>query len=189
MLTAQDVDAIVTRAAKSGQHDAAAARLEELADQPDQHGEEITRITLLVDAGAQHSLADDWDAAIRCYRAAVADGGENPYVDPRVWLHDALLRTGRRDEATGLLRELKASRSRDPDFYTAIAESLEGQGLLGEANTWFTMGYHRCQHADLPDALKDVLLVGRLRVRREIGYPADDLDELAEAYIDVIRER
>jgi hypothetical protein len=190
VLTEDDVDQIVMKAAGDRRHGAAAARLEELADRPELHGAEVTRASLLVDAGGQHGLAGDWDAAIRCYRQAVADSDQPPRqaggpqghlgLDPRVWLHDALLRTGQLDEAAALLRDLKTNRSKDPDLYAAVAESLEAQGLLADAHTWFTMGYHRCQHAQVPDFMMDLLLVGRRRLRARLGYPVDDLDTLAE---------
>jgi hypothetical protein len=182
MLTEDDVNKIVINAAGDGRHGAAALRFEELAARPELHGGEISRASLLVDAGGQHGLAGDWDAAIRCYREAVADGSSQT-IDPRVWLHDALLRAGELAEAAALRTELKAARAGDPDFYAAVAESLEAQGLLSDAHTWFTMGYHRCENADVPDFLMDLLLVGRRRVRASLGYPLDDLDELAEDYL------
>ncbi|ONH26132.1 hypothetical protein [Pseudofrankia asymbiotica] len=182
MLSHDDVDEITTRAARDGRHGAAAARFEELAGQPERHTEEINRALLLVEAGSQHGLAEDWDAAIRCYQEAIADGGSDA-MDPRVWLHDAFLRVGRRDDASALLRELKASRSKDPDLYAAVAESLEVGGLLVDAHTWFTMGYHRCENADVPEFMLDLLLVGRRRIRVELDYPTDDLDELADDYL------
>jgi hypothetical protein len=188
MLTANDIDAIVARAARDGRHAEAATRFEELAGQPQQHGEDVTRATLLIDAGGQHALAGDWNAAIRSYREAIADGGATePHVDPRVWLHGALLRTSQRDEAAAVLAQLKASRSRDPDLYTAVGESLEADGQLADAHTWFTMGYHRCRNSDLPDMLKDSPLIGRRRVRQLLGYPTDDLDTLADEYIAAVR--
>ncbi|OHV28773.1 MULTISPECIES: hypothetical protein [Pseudofrankia] len=182
MLSHDDVDDITTRAARDGRHGAAAARFEELAAQPERHGGEVNRAALLVEAGSQHGLAEDWDAAIRCYQEAIADGGCEG-IDPRVWLHDAYLRAGRQDDAAGLLRELKASRSKDPDLYAAVAESLEVSGQLSDAHTWFTMGYHRCENADVPEFMIDLLLVGRRRIRAELGYPLDDLDELADDYL------
>ena len=112
----------------------------------------------------------------------MADGGAQT-IDPRVWLHDALLRRGELAEAATLLKQLRAARSQDPDFYAAVAESLEAQGLLADAHTWFTMGYHRCENADVPEFLLDLLLVGRRRLRVSLGYPMDDLDELAEDYL------
>ncbi|MBL7502344.1 tetratricopeptide repeat protein [Frankia sp. CNm7] len=187
MLTDDDVDQIVIKAAGDGRHNAAAARLEELAEKPELHAGEINRASLLVDAGGQHGLAGDWDAAIRCYQEAIA-AGDCQRTDPRVWLHDALLRTGRPDEASGLLRELKAVRSQDPDLYAAVAESLEMHGLLADAHTWFTMGYHRCENADVPEFMLDLLLVGRRRVRHSLGYPTDELDELADDYLDAVAD-
>ncbi|ETA02278.1 hypothetical protein CcI156_11595 [Frankia sp. CcI156] len=184
-LSDDDVDEIVFKAAGNGDHRGAAATLEALAERSETHSERVTRASLLVDAGSQYGLADDWDEAIRCYRAAVADGGKCP-VDPRVWLHDGLLRNGQQDDAAALRAELKASRSVDPGVYEAVAESLESIGLLTDAHAWFTMGYHRCEHATVPDFMLDLLLVGRRRVRVALGYPTDDLDEVAEDYMETV---
>jgi hypothetical protein len=210
MLTEDDVDEIAFRAAGNGDHRGAAATLEALAERPDAHGETVTRASLLVDAGSQFGLARDWDEAVRCYRAAVADGSDCP-VDPRVWLHDGLLRLGAAqenaaqedaaehraasegptsegptDEAAALRAELKAARLTDPAVYEAVAESLEAVEMLQEAHVWFTMGYHRCENAPVPDFLLDLLLVGRRRVRLALGYPADALDEVAEDYMETV---
>jgi predicted Zn-dependent protease len=188
MLSHSDVEGISSRAARDGQHGAAAARFEELAGQPDRHGGEVNRAMLLVEAGGQHGLAEDWEAAIRCYQEAIAAGPGDDELDPRVWLHDALLRCGRVADAAALLRELKASRSKDPDLYGAVADSLAAAGQLTEAHTWFTMGYHRCENADVPEFMLDLLLVGRRRVRAELGYPLDDLDELADDYLAAVED-
>ncbi|CAO5236924.1 Tetratricopeptide repeat protein [Frankia sp. AgKG'84/4] len=185
MLTDDDVDEIVFRAAGSGDHRGAAATLEELAARTENHGESVTRASLMVDAGSQFGLAQDWAEAVRCYRVAVEDGGTCE-VDPRVWLHDGLLRDGKSAQAAALRAELKASRSTDPGVYEAVAESLEAVELLQDAHTWFTMGYHRCEQAPVPDFLLDLLLVGRRRVRRALGHPADPLDEVAEDYIETV---
>jgi hypothetical protein len=185
MLSEDDVDEIVFKAAGDGDHLGAAATLETLAERGEVHSAEVTKASLLVDAGSQYGLADDWSEAIRCYRAAVTDGGSCS-VDPRVWLHDGLLRNGQPGEAMALRDELKASRSRDPGMYEAVAETLEAMGLLGDAHTWFTMGYHRCEGAAVPDFLLDLLLVGRRRVRIDLGYPMDDLDEVAEDYMETV---
>jgi hypothetical protein len=185
MLTDDDVDDIVFRAAGDGDHRGAAATLETLAERIETHGETVTRASLLVDAGSQYGLAQDWAEAVRCYRAAVDDGGTCP-VDPRVWLHDGLLRGGQAAEAGTLRTQLKATRSTDPAVYEAVAESLEAAGLLQDAHTWFTMGYHRCEQAPVPDFLLDLLLVGRRRVRLALGHPADALDEVAEDYMETV---
>ncbi|MCM3884078.1 hypothetical protein [Frankia sp. R82] len=182
MITDEDVEEIVYRAAGDSDHRGAAARLEALADRTDEHSDPVTRASLLVDAGSQWGLAEDWPEATRCYRAAVADGSAcSP--DPRVWLHDALLRDHRTEEATSLRAELRASRSNDPGVYEAVAESLEQADLLADAHTWFTMGYHRCESAPVPDFLLDLLLVGRRRVRTRLGHPSDELDDIAEEYL------
>jgi hypothetical protein len=181
MFTEEDVDDIVFAAARDGDHPGAAARFEKLAEQREVHGE-VSRAELLVAAGAQYGLAGDWDAAAGCYREAVADGGECD-TDPRAWLHDALLRGGRAGEAAAVRAELKAARSTNPELYLAVGETLEDTELLSEAIAWFTMGYHRCERADVPDFMLDLLLVGRRRTRAKLGFPPDDLDEVAEEYM------
>ncbi len=182
MITDEDVEEIVYQAAGDSDHRGAATRLEALADRTTEHSDPVTRASLFVDAGSQWGLADDWSEAIRCYRAAVADGSDcSP--DPRVWLHDALLRDGQSEEAARLRLELRSARSNDPGVYEAVAESLEHVDALTEAHTWFTMGYHRCENAPVPDFLLDLLLVGRRRVRTRLGHPSDDLDRIAEEYL------
>lgn len=185
MFNDDDVDDIVLAAAGNGDHRGAAATLEKLADQTAEHGPEVTRTLLLVEAGSQFGLAQDWPEAVRCYRAAVADGSPCP-VDPRAWLHDGLLRSGKEADAAALRSEIKASRLADPGVYEAVAESLEASGQLNDAHTWFTMGYHRCENSSVPDFLLDLLLVGRRRVRRALGHPADALDEVAEDYMETV---
>ncbi|WP_261569702.1 hypothetical protein [Frankia gtarii] len=185
MLSDDDVDEIVFKAAGNGDHRGAAATLETLAERPAAHSETVTRASLLVDAGSQYGLAEDWSEATRCYRAAVADGGACP-IDPRAWLHDGLLRSGQTEQAGSLRAELKAAKLGDPGVYEAVAESLEEAGLLEDAHTWFTMGYHRCERAPVPDFLLDLLLVGRRRVRMALGHPSDALDEVAEDYMETV---
>ncbi|MCL9762015.1 tetratricopeptide repeat protein [Frankia sp. AiPa1] len=185
MITDDDVDEIVYRAAGDGDHRGAAARLEALAERTGEHDDPTNRASLLVDAGSQYGIAQDWPEAIRCYRAAVADGSPcSP--DARAWLHDALLRAGQTDEASTLRATLKATRSDDPALYEAVAESLEQADLRTDAHTWFTMGYHRCEAAPVPEFMLDLLLVGRRRVRHSLGHPADDLDAVAEAYLNSV---
>ncbi|KPM53838.1 hypothetical protein CcI49_29530 [Frankia sp. CcI49] len=216
MLTEDDIDDITIRAAGDGRHEQAAAEFEDLAGQPALHGE-ISATTLLVHAGGQYGLARRWDEAVRCYRAALVasrDSGREEF-DPRVWLHDALLRWNsdstataapvtdepdrgadatatpdaterleRATEATALLAEIKASRPRDPDVYAAVAETLAEHDQLVEAHTWYTMGFQRCQRADVPEYLLQLLLVGRRTMRRKLDYPLDELDLIADAYVD-----
>ena len=181
LLTEDDLDDIVIKAAGDGRHREAAARLEELAAQPELHGE-VTAATLLVSAGGQYGLADDFDEAVRCYRAAIEDGGETD-IDPRVWLHDALMRKGDTAEAEQIREELRKSRSTNPDVYGAVADTLSSFGQDQEAHTWYTMGYHRCSGAPVPEFMLDLLLVGRRNVRRKMSYPVDDLDLAAEEYM------
>ena len=185
LFTENDLDEIIIEAAADGRHRDAAVRLEELAAQPDLHSE-VSAATLLVSAGGQYGLANDFDEAIRCYRAAFEDGGETE-VDPRVWLHDALMRKGDMAEAKNLRAELKKSRSTDPEVYGAVADSLVSFGQDQEAHTWYTMGYHRCQEAPIPEFMLDLLLIGRRNARRRMGYPVDELDMAAEEYMDSFR--
>lgn len=181
MLTEDDLDDIVISAAGDGRHRQAAARFEELAGRPELHGE-VSAATLLVNAGGQFGLADDWDEAVRCYRAAIAAGGGTDF-DPRVWLHDALIHKGDAAQAAAVRAEIKAARSTIPDVYGIVAESLASSSDPQEAHLWFTMGYHRCLDAPVPDYELSLLLVGRRNIRAELGYPMDGLDAIAEDYV------
>ncbi|ABW15803.1 conserved hypothetical protein [Parafrankia sp. EAN1pec] len=214
ILTEDDLDEIVIEAAGDGRHRQAAAQFEDLAARPELHGQ-VSASMLLVHAGGQYGLADDWDEAVRCYRAAVvandtaaagsvaaaaaaAMAADDPAaddatddaaagvadIDPRVWLHDALVRKGDEAEATTLRAEIKSSRSTNPDVYAAVAETLAEHGRQQEALTWFTMGFHRCQDADVPVYMLHLLLIGRRAIRRNLGFPPDELDEIADAYVD-----
>ncbi|MEX5633575.1 hypothetical protein [Parafrankia sp. FMc2] len=219
VLTEEDVEEIVFIAAGDGRHEDAAARFEDLAGQPELHGQ-ITAAGLLVHACGQYGLADRWDDAVRCCReamaaaaAATASGGAAEDIDPRVWLHEALMARDRArrearalagaspggetggdaggdahsgepgDEAAATRAEIRALRSRNPDVYAVVAETLAEHDLLQEAHTWFTMGYQRCQGADVPIYMLHLLLVGRRSVRRELGYPPDGLDLVADDYV------
>lgn len=207
ILTEDDLDEIVIEAAGNGRHQQAAAQFEDLAARPELHGQ-VSASMLLVHAGGQYGLADDWDEAVRCYRAAVvandaaaassvagAEAADDVAadesaaagaadIDPRVWLHDALVRRGDEAEATTLRAEIKSSRSTNPDVYAAVAETLAEHGRQQEALTWFTMGFHRCQDADIPVYMLHLLLIGRRAMRRNLGFPPDELDEIADAYVD-----
>jgi hypothetical protein len=182
MLSHDDVDNIVIEAACNGDHRRAALRFEDLAERRDLHGI-VNRAMLLVDAGGQYDLANDWQAAVRCYRAAVADGGKCS-IDPRLWLFGSLTRLGRVAEADEVLEQLRERRGTDTLVYQGVAETLEAEGRLEQAHTWFTLGFFRCEEADVPmDREVLSLLLGRHRVRGRLGLPPDRLDGDAEEYL------
>lgn len=158
-----------------GKHRQAAQRLEQLAvDFPDHAAR------LLVAAGWHHELVDDHEGALAAYRKAVAAGGQCE-PDARCYLVDGLLQTGNRDEAFTLLDEIRRERPADPAVYEHLGESLEAAGELEASARWFTMGVLRGIRDGDDDSFETrQLMVGRRRVRQQLGLPPDDHDLQAE---------
>lgn len=116
-------------------------------------------------------------------RAVEAPGPSHP--DARAWLHGGLLAAGRVDEAHALAEQVRRSAPTDGDVYEFIGETYEAAGDLGRAHRWFTLGATRLQRL-VEDGADDsptvswltMLLRGRWRVRRAMGMPLDEDDEL-----------
>lgn len=132
---------------------------------------------LLVGAGEQFALAEDHASALDAYRRA-ARCEEVTSPDARGFVVQALLDLGRPAEAEQVSEELRRSRPSTAATYHLVGEAWEGAGKLDEANRWLTRG---ALLAEQQDAQMDwaMLLIGRLRVRRALGFPPDDYDEAA----------
>lgn len=135
---------------------------------------DVTRADLLVDLGEYLELSGDPAAAGDAYTQAVADGSETEY-DARAWLLSWCVRNGDAGRAQDLAQELRRSRPREPEVYLIVGEAYEEQGDLTSALRWFTAGMDRMDEGWEVEELA----VARLRVRRELGFPADDDDEFA----------
>ena len=142
VLTRDLFNAIEFDAACSGDHQAAARQMSELANTGTQT-DEFPRSEAFVRAGEQWLLADDPVAAANGFRRALADGGP-AFTDPRVPLARALFLMDRPDEADTLIRQLEAELPGDPRICDLVAELLVECSDLPGALRWATAGVELC---------------------------------------------
>jgi hypothetical protein len=204
-LTRDMFDAIEFDAACSGDHQAAAEQMSELAASG-QQTDAFPRSEAFVRAGEQWLLAGDPAAAVTGLRRALAVEGEGEVgggpaiTDPRVPLARALFLMERPDEADTLIRQLEAEQPGDPRICDLVAELLVECSDLPGALRWATAGVELClgraAPADssaaesaaqrvltLPDADRtelQLLLRLRYRVRNDLGLPEDGYDLLLD---------
>lgn len=162
---------------------ASTTKAEQFADQAEamtvgEHG----RASFLLAAGEHFQMRGDYDAARRCFERALDDGGETG-TDPLANLLDLALETGDESTAEDLAKQLRALVRQDavgPATCHFVGEAYEQHGRLREAMRWFTIPLAHVE----PDEAEDVdylCLVGRLRVRQELGLVEDRYDVAADA--------
>jgi hypothetical protein len=148
-LTRDLFDAIEFDAACTGDHQAAAQQMSELAVTGAQT-DDFPRSEAFVRAGEQWLLADDPAAAVTGFRRALAMegegevGGGSAFTDPRVPLARALFLMDRPDEADTLIRQLEAEQPGDPRICDLVAELLVECSDLPGALRWATAGVELC---------------------------------------------
>ncbi|MCW2945570.1 MAG: Tetratricopeptide 4 [Actinoallomurus sp.] len=173
-MTEDDLDDLEFDTLRTGDHAAAARRFVELAETVSGG---VSRASLLLRAGEQWQHAGDHARAAETYRNAVADGGD-AYGDPRVYLAGALFELDRKEEARGLIEQVRAEAPQDPEVYRAVAELLYEQGELVGAHDWCTVGADLARSAD-PDSLEGLLRI-RYRSRLDLRWPEDEYDALLD---------
>jgi hypothetical protein len=192
-LSREEFDAIEFDAAASGDHEAAARRMNKLA-WAGTETDSMPRAEAFLRAGEQWLLADDPAAAATGFRLAMADGGP-VFVDPRVPLARALFMLGKSAEAQSLLDRLKDEGRRDPRMCDLVAELLVERSDLAGALDWATAGVELCVQrrsnggpgtpgGDEPSGDEEselrLLLSLRYRIRNDLGLPEDRYDELLD---------
>jgi hypothetical protein len=177
-LTFEDIEAIERQRTPEA-HRSAAAELLAWAEQrhPD---DEVTPADLLSSAAWHLGQAGDIEPSLDLYRRAVA-AEDTTKPDARCLLHAALLDAGQLDEARQVADDLRRSRPRILDC-AAMAEAFEESGDLRQAHRWVEMGVTQLELDDAEDTDDDdseliVLLNIRRKVRRQLGFPPDELDE------------
>jgi hypothetical protein len=200
VLRREEFDEIEFEAAGSGDHEAAARRMINLA-QTGVQTESMPRSEAFLRAGEQWLLADDPVAAESGFRLAIADGGP-VFADPRVPLARALFMLGRSAEAQSLLDQLKAERPKDPRICDLVAELLVERSDLRGALDWATAGVELClqrqnrgpqgavdaaradgngaDRAGPDESELRLLLSLRYRIRNDLGLPEDTYDALLD---------
>jgi hypothetical protein len=188
-------DAFEFEATLTGDHQAAAERMSELAVTGTQT-ESMPRAEAFVRAGEQWLLADNPRAAANGFRMAIADGGPVD-VDPRVSLCRALFLLGNRDDAYALIGQLRSEGRTDARACDMITELLVEQSDLPAALDWATVGVElMLGDAGVQAGLADegapgsgitdpeaqsglrALLRLRYRIRNDLRLPEDDYDKL-----------
>jgi predicted Zn-dependent protease len=143
--------------------------------------DDVTPAALLSAAAWHLDMAGDPVAALELHRRAAAVAGDVP-PDVRCYLHGALLKAGRADEARALADEVRRSAPDDLDVHVLMAENYEAAGDLRQANRWLALGTTRLDAADLEGRVDDdralALLTARRRVRAALDLPPDGLDLL-----------
>jgi hypothetical protein len=195
VLTREEFDAIEFEATLTGDHQAAAERMSELAATGTQT-ESMPRAEAFVRAGEQWLLADDPGAAANGFRMAIADGGPVD-VDPRVSLSRALFLLGNRDEAYALIGDLRSEGMATARACDMLTELLVEQSDLPAALDWATVGVKLMLHdaggttgavsdgspgngvADggAQSGLRDLLRL-RYRIRNDLRLPEDEYDQM-----------
>ncbi|MGN6333000.1 MAG: hypothetical protein ACTHOD_15340 [Motilibacteraceae bacterium] len=154
--------------------------LQAWADEPHEL-DEVGQADLLIAAAGQWDLSGDPERAVDCCRRALAIGGAERYLDPRVHLHGALLDADHLEEAAELERAMRRTPPSDPTEFNFVGESYESRGDLRTAARWYTIGLDR-----MPE--DRYLAIARFRVRRKADLPLDAIDEEAlEDYPEVLQ--
>ena len=141
------------------------------------------RASFLVAAGEHWHMRREYDEARRCFETALADGGATG-TSPLANLHSLALETGDEETAAALLGRLRDLARRDelvPSDCLFVAENLETQDRPREALRWFTIPLSRLDPTLDQEDLDPYCLLGRLRVRRQLGLPVDRYDQVALA--------
>ncbi len=177
-LTDEVLEEKIARASAAGVtgHRQLAAQLLAWVEHP-RDRDEVSTADLLVGAGEQFALAGDHARALDAYRAA-ADCEEATIPDARGYMVQALLELGHNREAEQVSEELRRRRPATPETYHFVGEAWEAVGDLNRANRWLTRGVMLAESQADPTAWA-MLLLGRLRVRRAMGFPPDDHDHMA----------
>jgi tetratricopeptide (TPR) repeat protein len=181
-LNSDDIERLEASARTPKAHRRAAETLTGWAREPNRD-DEVTPADLLSAAAWHLQQAGDSEAALDLYRQAVG-AGRTTSLDARCLLHAALLEAGLPEEAQQVADEFRHARPPISDV-TAMAENFEQAGDLDQAHRWVVMGVNRLDLDDGTEPADDFdteyLLSARLRIRRAIGFPPDELDRTAEA--------
>jgi tetratricopeptide (TPR) repeat protein len=164
---------------------AQAAELEALALEYPEEREEI-----LIDAAGEWSMAGEHERALALYQQLLETGCEAPHLVEAYRITE-LWEAGQVEQAREAATRLRQQHPKDAGAWNFVAETFEANGEPQEAADWFTAGIAHLLGAATPltlasvDAAADrygieMLIIGRHRVRRLLGQPHDDADELAD---------
>jgi len=147
--------------------------------------EEVSRAAVLVEAGENFGYAGDHAEALRMYEAAREDGGP-AYVDPRALMVQALYQGGRKDAALQLADALRKDSPQLVNTFLVLGGFFELVDEAQQAQRWYSMGIRAMDSGNVPgsESQYETMLLGRARVRDELGLPRDTLDDAAMVIIE-----
>ncbi len=172
-----------------------AAELRDAVDQGRVADEADTGYALMLAAEFSERAGDLAAAEVLAGRAVEVNrlqGDTDCY--PRAFRAELLLRLGREDEAMAELAVLRPSLSEDPDAVSYVTDMLAEGGRAEIAEQWLTEALRtalpRQQESGDERATRVVWMLARHRhrLRSTLDLPHDDLDQLAERMMSVVRD-
>ncbi len=145
--------------------------------------DEVSPRELLTEAGEQHELAGDEEAALALYRRAVGSTGRAA-LDPRCLLIHLLYRRGERAEADELEQRLRRSRPREASTYEYMGQVCVELGETTRALGWFNRGITLAEDEGLMEAQMGRLCLARWRLRESLGHDPDQFDQFGADYLE-----
>jgi len=147
--------------------------------------DDVSRAAVLVESGENFGYAGDHAEALRMYEAACDDGGPT-YADPRALIVQALYEGGRTDAALELADALRKDSPRLVNTFLVLGGFFELVDEFTQAQRWYSMGIRAMDSGNVPgsESQYESMLIGRARVRDELGMPRDALDDAAVAIVD-----
>ncbi|GGK75921.1 hypothetical protein [Ornithinimicrobium pekingense] len=176
-VTEEQLDDLVLGAGTATPHERhdLAERFRTWADEPHPL-DEVSPRELLTQAGEQHELAGDDEAALELYRRAAASPGPVA-LDPRCLVIHLLHRRGEHDQADELEQRLRRSRPRQASTYEYMGEVCVELGETARALGWFNRGITLAEDEGLLEAEMGGLCLARWRLRERLGHDPDQYDE------------
>ena len=153
------------------------------------------RVELLLESAATWSDEGRHDRALALYERLMDDGGDDPAGDPDLvdaYRINTLWDAGRDEEAAAAVAAFHGRHPWHAGAWNLVAEGFEVRHEITTAAEWFTAGVTHAlgavgtltadlveEHPQSYDV--ETLLTGRHRVRRQLGEPHDDWDDVADS--------
>jgi hypothetical protein len=167
-----------------------AEECEQLAERHPEDREE-----LLLEAADAWNEAGEYDSALALYERLLDSGGDRAAEEPDLvdsYRISTLWDAGRDEEARAAAAAFRRRHPRHAGAWNFVAEAFETQDGTAAAAEWYTAGVTHALGAgsavtvDVVEAHVqgfdvETLLIGRHRVRRLLGEPHDDWDDVADA--------
>jgi hypothetical protein len=147
--------------------------------------EDVSRAAVLIEAGENFGYAGDFAEALRMFETARTDGSPT-YVDPRALIAQALYQGGQKDVALELANAIRKEGSGDINTFLVLAGFFELVDERQAAQRWYSMGIRAMDSGNVAgsESQYESMLIGRARVRSELGLRPDTLDDAAAIIIE-----